>query len=380
MQRIFCNYTSGNIMNHIYRIVRNAATGGRAIASELAKGWGKTSKSKVVAVTAALFGGLAATGSAYAGAGFTACEADQPTSSGSGWHGGATSMQAYNMGCASEPANVAFMGGTTGVDDNVYASPTSTYISVNSSTTTSSAYTGSVAGQSISMYAPNLFTVQAQTINLDAGSGGIDAGNSQLHSLAAGAVSASSTDAVNGSQLFATNSNMSNLQTTVNNISNGTAGLVQQASTGANLTVGAATDGGAVDFTGTAGARQLKGVSNGTADTDTVNVSQLKGVTTALGGGATIDQTTGAVTAPTYTVTNSDGTTSTVNTVGDAVSNLDGRVTTNTNDIATLNTNVSNITNQLNNGEVGLVQQDSTTGNITVAKDLNGSSVDFTNA
>jgi len=272
------------------------------------------------------------------------------------------------------------MGGTTGVDDSIYASPTSTYISVNSSTTTSSAYTGSVAGQSISMYAPNLFTVQAQTINLDAGSGGIDAGNSQLHSLAAGAVSASSTDAVNGSQLFATNSNMSNLQTTVNNISNGTAGLVQQASTGANLTVGAATDGGAVDFTGTAGARQLKGVSNGTADTDTVNVSQLKGVTTALGGGATVDPTTGAVTAPSYTVTNADGTTSTVNTVGDAVSNLDGRVTANTNDIATLNTNVSNITNQLNQGEVGLVQQDSATGNITVAKDLNGSSVDFTNA
>jgi trimeric autotransporter adhesin len=185
---------------------------------------------------------------------------------------------------------------------------------------------------------------------------------------------------VNGSQLFATNTNVSNLSTTVNNISNGTAGLVQQDTTTKAITVASATAGTTVDFTGTAGTRQLKGVSQGTSDTDAVNISQLKGVTTALGGGATIDQTTGAVTAPTYTVTNSDGTTSTVNTVGDAVSNLDGRVTTNTNDIATLNTNVSNITNQLNNGEVGLVQQDSTTGNITVAKDLNGSSVDFTNA
>jgi trimeric autotransporter adhesin len=185
---------------------------------------------------------------------------------------------------------------------------------------------------------------------------------------------------VNGSQLFATNTNVSNLSTTVNNISNGTAGLVQQDTTTKAITVASATAGTTVDFTGTAGTRQLKGVSQGTSDTDAVNISQLKGVTTALGGGATIDQTTGAVTAPTYTVTNSDGTTSTVNTVGDAVSNLDGRVTTNTNDIATLNTNVSNITNQLNNGEVGFVQQDSTTGNITVAKDLNGSSVDFTNA
>ena len=271
MQRIFCNYTSGNIMNHIYRIVRNATTGGRAIASELAKGWGKTSKSKVVAVTAALFGGLAATGSAYAGAGFTACEADQPTSAGSGWHGGATSIQGYNMGCASEPANVAFMGGTTGVDDSIYASPTSTYISVNSSTTTSSAYTGSVAGQSISMYAPNLFTVQAQTINLDAGSGGIDAGNSQLHSLAAGAVSASSTDAVNGSQLFATNSNVSNLSTTLNNITNG--GGVKYFHANSTLADSSATGTGAVAIGGAASASAANSVALGSGSTTTANLS-----------------------------------------------------------------------------------------------------------
>ena len=173
---------------------------------------------------------------------------------------------------------------------------------------------------------------------------------------------------------------ISTLNATVNNITNGTAGLVQQASAGANLTVGKTTDGAAVDFAGTAGTRQLKSVSNGTADTDAVNISQLKGVTTALGGGAAVDPTTGAVIAPSYTVTNADGSTSTVNTVGDAVSNLDGRVAGNTKDIATLNTNVSNITNQLNNGEVGLVQQDASTGNITVAKGLNGNTVDFTNA
>ena len=143
---------------------------------------------------------------------------------------------------------------------------------------------------------------------------------------------------------------------------------------------------------GSAGAeRRITNVAAGSATTDAVNVSQLQsedakvnaeGTATAaaLGGGAAYNSTTGAISAPTYTVTNSDGTTSTVNTVGDAVSNLDGRVTTNTNDIATLNTNVSNITNQLNQGEVGLVQQDSATGNITVAKDLNGSTVDFTNA
>jgi autotransporter adhesin len=206
------------------------------------------------------------------------------------------------------------------------------------------------------------------------------ASGTTITNVKAGALNASSMDAVNGSQLYATNQSVSNLQNTVNNMNNGAAGLVQQASAGANLTVGKTTDGTAVDFAGTAGTRQLKSVSNGTANTDAVNVSQLKGVTTALGGGAAIDPTTGAVIAPSYTVTNADGTTSTVNTVGDAVSNLDGRVAGNTKDIATLNTNVSNITNQLNNGEVGLVQQDASTGNITVAKGLNGNTVDFTNA
>ncbi|WP_443678546.1 hypothetical protein [Paraburkholderia aspalathi] len=39
---------------------------------------------------------------------------------------------------------------------------------------------------------------------------------------------------------------------------------------------------------------------------------------------------------------------------------------------------VSNITNQINNGELGLVQQDVTSGNITVAKDAAGTVVDFT--
>jgi type 1 fimbria pilin len=39
----------------------------------------------------------------------------------------------------------------------------------------------------------------------------------------------------------------------------------------------------------------------GQADTDAVNVAQLKGVTTAMGGGSTIDSS-GNVVAPTYTV------------------------------------------------------------------------------
>jgi hypothetical protein len=69
---------------------------------------------------------------------------------------------------------------------------------------------------------------------------------------------------------------ISTLNTTVNNITNGTAGLVQQNATTHAITVASATAGTTVDFTGTAGTRQLKGVSAGTANTDAVNVAQLK--------------------------------------------------------------------------------------------------------
>ncbi|WP_342317170.1 ESPR-type extended signal peptide-containing protein [Lysobacter sp. FW306-1B-D06B] len=73
-------------------------------------------------------------------------------------------------------------------------------------------------------------------------------------------------------------SSINSLQTTVNNISNGTVGLVQQSVAGANLTVGKDTDGAAVDFTGTNGARKLLNVADGTVaanSKDAVNGGQL---------------------------------------------------------------------------------------------------------
>ncbi|MGF6536707.1 autotransporter adhesin, partial [Paraburkholderia sp. GAS206C] len=70
--------------------------------------------------------------------------------------------------------------------------------------------------------------------------------------------------------------NTGDITNITNQINNGEIGLVQQDATSRNITVAANTDGTVVDFTGTAGTRQLKGVSEGTADTDAVNVSQLK--------------------------------------------------------------------------------------------------------
>ncbi|WJF89669.1 YadA-like family protein [Paraburkholderia bonniea] len=168
---------------------------------------------------------------------------------------------------------------------------------------------------------------------------------------------------------------ITNLSTTVNNITSGTTGLVQQDATSNAITVAKSTDGTTVDFTGTAGTRQLNGVSKGAVDTDAVNVSQLKGVTTALGGGAEVNAD-GSIKAPSYVV---QGTTA--NNVGSALSSLDtattkntGDINKNTGDITNLSTTVNNITS----GATGLVQQDATSNAITVAKSTGGTTVDFT--
>ncbi|MDS0790677.1 YadA-like family protein [Burkholderia pseudomultivorans] len=88
---------------------------------------------------------------------------------------------------------------------------------------------------------------------------------------------------------------------------------------------------------------------------DAVNGAQLYGASKstadALGGGATVDAN-GNVTNPTYTVNNK-----TYNNVGDAI---------------------ENISNSLVHGSIGLVQQDEDTREITVAKDTDGTTVNFT--
>uniref|UniRef100_UPI00370987FC YadA-like family protein n=1 Tax=Burkholderia multivorans TaxID=87883 RepID=UPI00370987FC len=90
------------------------------------------------------------------------------------------------------------------------------------------------------------------------------------------------------------------------------------------------------------------------ASTDAVNGAQLHGVAQSvadsLGGGSTVD-VDGKVTSPTYVVNNQ-----TFNNVGDAI---------------------TNISNSLADGSIGLVRQDETTRDITVAKDTDGTLVNF---
>ncbi|EKS9886935.1 YadA-like family protein [Burkholderia pyrrocinia] len=123
----------------------------------------------------------------------------------------------------------------------------------------------------------------------------------KIDNVAAGALSSTSAEAVNGSQLFATNQQVDANKSDIAGLTNGTIGLVQQSVAGAALTVGAATGGASVNFAGTAGDRKLTGVAAGVGNTDAVNVSQLSGVTDVLGGGAKVG-TDGSIVPPSYQV------------------------------------------------------------------------------
>lgn len=108
------------------------------------------------------------------------------------------------------------------------------------------------------------------------------AGGTRITNMKAGTLSATSTDAVNGSQLYATNQQVSknttdiaNLQDNVTNIANGKAGLVQQQDPKGAITVGKDSGGTSVNFSGTAGDRVLTGVAAGVNANDAVNMAQF---------------------------------------------------------------------------------------------------------
>ncbi|MCE4544474.1 MULTISPECIES: YadA family autotransporter adhesin [unclassified Caballeronia] len=91
----------------------------------------------------------------------------------------------------------------------------------------------------------------------------------------------------------------------------------------------------------------LKNVAPGTVaptSLEAINGSQLyataNSAAAALGGGSTVNAD-GTISKPTYTFKDN----STFNNVGDALANLDGRVTQNTSDITTINTTLSTINN-----------------------------------
>jgi len=114
--------------------------------------------------------------------------------------------------------------------------------------------------------------------------GGVGAAPVAIGNVAAGTLGATSTDAVNGSQLFATNTNVTNLTT---NIANGAIGALQYSSAGAPTTPnGGVSSNDATLVGGAAGAVALHNVADGAVavgSTDAVNGGQLALVSGQVG-------------------------------------------------------------------------------------------------
>ncbi|PZW88909.1 autotransporter adhesin [Paraburkholderia tropica] len=219
-----------------------------------------------------------------------------------------------------------------------------------------------------------------------------------LHNVAAGTVSNSSNDAVNGSQLYklasstasglgggSTVSSDGSITTPTYSVGGATFHNAGEAFTNIDGRTTANTDAlstlqgqtadavmydssahDSVTLGGTSATAPiaLHNVANGAVDAssfDAINGSQLFGVSSALvnalGGGASVSAD-GSITTPTYRIGNT-----TFHNVGGALTNLDGRVT--------------DLSDAVSSGTIGLVQQDATTHAITVGKDVPGISVDF---
>ncbi|WP_415765076.1 beta strand repeat-containing protein, partial [Paraburkholderia sp. J10-1] len=200
-----------------------------------------------------------------------------------------------------------------------------------------------------------------------------------LHNVANGTLSASSLDAVNGSQLYATNTNVTNLSNTVNNINNGggikyfhtNSTLADSSATGTNSTAigpqAAASAANAIAIGNAANASVANSVALGNGATTSAAVGTASGVI----GGTTY---TYAGTSPTGTVSvGASGYERTVTNVAagqvtaastDAVNGsqlfaTNTQVTKNTSDISNLYSEITNISG----GSVDAVLYDSSAHN-----------------
>ncbi|WP_233837861.1 YadA family autotransporter adhesin [Paraburkholderia sp. ZP32-5] len=205
-----------------------------------------------------------------------------------------------------------------------------------------------------------------------------------------GRLEAGSSEAVNGSQLAATNTRMlsaedsiakntsdiaantstisnidgrvSNVEGSVTNLANqlttGEVGLVKQDADTRALAVASVTGGTLMDITGTDGARRLTGVADGNVaanSSDAVNGSQLAETNT------NVAQNKSDIANNTSKIADIDG----------RVTDTEGSIAKNTADIAENTANLSG----LMNGSVGLVRQNTANGDIAIGSEVGGSAI-----
>ncbi|OWY39596.1 hypothetical protein CEK28_07965 [Xenophilus sp. AP218F] len=190
-------------------------------------------------------------------------------------------------------------------------------------------------------------------------------------------------------RVVANSNSLTELNAQVTNIHNGASGLVRQDATSRQISIAAATDGEVIDVRGTRGegegAERIQRKLSGLADaalsetsSEAVTGRQLNAtngrvadlgghLASSLGAAASYDAGTGEFTAPSYTFGET-----TFHNVGDALGNLDGRVVANSNSLTELNAQVTNI----HNGASGLVRQDATSRQISIAAATDGEVID----
>jgi autotransporter adhesin len=300
----------------------------------------------------------------------------------------------------------------------------------------------------------------------------------KITNVAAGTLSATSLDAVNGSQLYTTNttlaslggtvasigdtvSNLSNNSTTttnlVNQITSGSAGIFRHDAATGNITIGSEFTGTLVDFSNATGQRKLTGVASGAINADSVdavngsqlyevatNIARILGTgtvnsdgsitdTTFVTGGTTINEAISNIyntatalatdalqwnpSLNAYDASHGSGTaqritnvasglvaensldaingnqlyttaTSIVNALGSGSVNPDGSITgaqftfnggtyTNLGDTIT---NIDQTVSNIISGSIGLVRQDSATGDITIGAQTSGTLLSIANS
>lgn len=270
-------------MNTIYRIVWNAATGKWVVASELAKGRKKNSScTALLAASIVLIGVSAVASPAQAAATYTGT-ADCSGSGGT--------LIAYGSGSTGTYPATAFKEGIA-IGNGASANATNANCSV--------ASPGVIEGWGAIAMGSGAYV----------GSGGLALGylakSTGMDALALGPASQAT-----GSSSVALGAGSSD---------GGRNNVVSVGSGGDAFTraPGQGSHQGAVDMSYAPQTRQLINLAAGTENTDAVNVSQLTPVVAGLGGGASIDSTTGAVTGPTYNVQGGKQTN-----VGDALDALD---------------------------------------------------------
>ncbi|MFZ4833613.1 YadA-like family protein [Rouxiella sp. Mn2063] len=192
----------------------------------------------------------------------------------------------------------------------------------------------------------------------------------------AGVLSVDSSEAVNGSQLFATNravdANTTSISENRANIATHAAEIATSKENIATNTADIATSNANIVVNTSDIATNRANIATNRTDIEKT-IGSVERVVSTLGGGASVDAN-GSVTAPRYNVQGQQ-----TRTVGDALAALNSGVDSNkatidkhTADIASNKTSITNITNDLNAGTVGLVTQDATTHALSVAANSGG--------